>query len=122
MDGAKGEIYAIEGLFLAKKVYMDRLESADNNNIINSKHIRLTSARSSCVKHTSKIVEFDNEDPLELYKSLCKPGVKIQVDLTESGNKCGFKCDKSLSVRSYTDGQFIRVIGFDENIERIEIT
>ena len=32
MSGAKSEIYAIEFLFLAKKVYLDKLESVDENN------------------------------------------------------------------------------------------
>ena len=29
MEGAVGEIYAIESIFLAKKVYLDKLESVD---------------------------------------------------------------------------------------------
>ena len=110
MDEAKGEIYAIESLFLAKKVYIDKLESVnENNNKINSYHIRLKSVPTSCVECTCKILECD---PLELYKSLYKPGVKLEFDLTEKGNNCGFKYDKDLSVRSYNDREFTRTIGF----------
>ena len=89
MDWAKGEIYAIESLFLAKKVYMNKLQSTDeNDNIINSFNIRMKSVPSSCVEHTCKLHQFD---PLELYKRLYKPNVKINFDLTENGKNCGFK-------------------------------
>ena len=32
LDGACGEIYSTESYFLAKKVYIDKLESVDKNN------------------------------------------------------------------------------------------
>ena len=42
LDGACGEIYATESYFLAKKVYIDKLESVDENgNTITDDHIRL---------------------------------------------------------------------------------
>ena len=119
MDGAKGEIYAVENLFLAKNVYIDKLESVnETNDKINSFHIRLKSVPNSCVERTCKMCQCD---PLELYNRLYKPGVKIEFDLTEEGNKCGFKYEKDLSVRSYTKGEFTRSIGFKEETERIEI-
>ena len=78
MNEAKGEIYAIESLFLAKKVDLDKSESVDNdNNKIHKYHIRLKSVPTSCVEYTCKILECD---PLELYKTWYKPGVKIEFD------------------------------------------
>ena len=66
--------------FSLKKVYIDKLESVDgNNNIIHSNHIRLKCVPNSCVEHKCKMLECE---PLELYKSLYKPRIKIQFDLT----------------------------------------
>ena len=61
-------------------------------------------------------------DPLELYKRLYKPGIKISFDLTENGKNCGFKFEKDLRIRSYNQNEFTRTIGFNSETERIEIT
>jgi hypothetical protein len=120
MSNAKGEIYAIESLFLAKKVYLDKLESVDKDgNKIHDYHTRLKSVPSSCIEYTCKMLECD---PLELYKRLYKPGIKIEFDLTQGGTMCGFKYNKDLSVRSYNEGEFIRNIGMPEDVERINIS
>ena len=115
MDGSCGAIHAKECYFLAKKVYLDILESVDKDgNVINSNHIRMKSIPTSCIKYTSKEL---NLQPLDLYKQLYD-NKKIDFDLTENGNKCGFKFETDMSVRSYKDGEFHRCIGFSTDIEK----
>ena len=46
---------------------------------------------------------------------------KIQFDLTQNGQNCGFKYNTDMSVRSYNPNEFTREIGFSPDIERIEI-
>ena len=118
MDGAKGDIYAKECYFIAKKVYIDKLESVDaEGNTINSDHIRMKSVPTSCIKYTSKEM---NLQPMELYKQLFE-SKKINFDLTEGGNNCGFKYEKDMSVRSYQESEFNRCIGFSSEVEKIEV-
>ena len=112
------DIYAKECYFIAKKVYIDKLESIDNNGyIINSDHIRMKSVPTSCIKFTAQ----ENElQPMDLYKQLFN-GAKIHFDLTEGGANCGFKYERDLTVRSYEESEFTRCIGFSEDVERIEV-
>jgi hypothetical protein len=118
MDGAKGDIYAKECYFIAKKVYIDKLESVDaEGNTINSDHIRMKSVPTSCIKYTSKEL---NLQPMELYKQLFE-SKKINFDLTEGGNNCGFKYEKDMSVRSYQESEVNRCIGFSSEVEKIEV-
>jgi len=60
-------------------------------------------------------------DPMELYKHLYKPGMKVVFDLTENGRNCGFKFERDMTVRSYSEGEFNREIGFPTDAERVEI-
>ena len=54
MDGAVDDIYSIEAYFIAKKVYIDILESRnEHNEVIQDNHIRLKSVPTSCIKHTA---------------------------------------------------------------------
>ena len=85
MDGASGEICAKENYFIAKKVYLDILESVDeNNNIMNENHIRMKSVPTTCIKYTSRE---QGIQPLDLYQQLYN-GTKINFDLTEGGTNC----------------------------------
>ena len=82
LDGACGEIYSTESYFLAKKVYIDKLESVDENgDTITGDHIRLKSVPTSCVKHTSKSLSLQ---PMDLYKHLYGINSQIKFDLTEN--------------------------------------
>ena len=119
LNGACGEIYSTESYFLAKKVYIDKLESVDkNNDVITGDHIRLKSVPTSCINHTSKSIEMS---PMDMYKYLYGEGTHIKFDLTEDGKNCGFKYMTDMSVRSYEENEFTRTITFPTNIERIEI-
>lgn len=118
MDGASGEIYAKESYFIAKKVYIDILESTNKDGeTINSDHIRMKSVPTSCIKYTSQDKKLQ---PLELYKQLYN-GTSINFDLTEGGNNCGFKYERDLTVRSYEESEFNRCIGFSNDVERIQV-
>ena len=125
------DIYAKESYFLAKKVYIDKLEGIyENGDVINDDHIRMKSVPTSCIKYTSK----ENElEPIDLYKKLYDEK-QIYFDLTENGDKCGFKNEKDFSVRSYQpkvtkikkgieyeESEFCRRISFSDKIERIPI-
>ena len=112
------DIYAKECYFIAKKVYIDMLESEDKDGqIINANHIRMKSVPTSCIEYTSKEQELQ---PIDLYKDLFN-GKKINFDLTEGGNNCGVKYEKDLTVRSYEESEFNRCIGFSKDVERIEV-
>ena len=55
MDGAKVDTYRKECCFIAKKGYVDKLESVDSDgNAINSDRIRMKSVPTSCINYTSK--------------------------------------------------------------------
>ena len=117
--GACGEIYSNESYFLAKKVYIDKLESVDKDgNTITGDHIRLKSVPTSCIKHTSNNM---NIQPMDMYKHLYCKGQQVKFDLTENGKNCGFKYERDMSVRSYEENEFTRTITFNSEIERIEI-
>ena len=84
MDGACGEIYAKESLFLGKKTYIDILESTDKDgNIINSEHIRMRGIPTPCITYYAKQ---NNITVLDVYKKLYN-GEVIKFDLTHDGNK-----------------------------------
>ena len=135
MDGAKDEIYSIESYFLAKKVYIDILESKDKeNNIIRDSHIRLKSVPNSSICYEANKCDIV---PIDIYKKLYD-GEKIKFDLLNGGEKCGFKFERDMSVRSYNpkmikkqkvdnkiieyeESEFIREISFNKETERIEI-
>ena len=77
----------------------------------------MKSVPTSCIKYTSKEM---NLQPMELYKQLFE-SKKIDFDLTEGGNNCGFKYEKDMSVRSYQESEFNRCIGFASEVEKIEV-
>ncbi len=77
MEDAKGEIYSVESLFLAKKVYIDKLESVDkNNNTIQDHHVRLKSVPKTCIDHTCKK---QGVDPLDLFKYLYQKTIPLSL-------------------------------------------
>jgi hypothetical protein len=119
LAGACGDIYSIESYFLAKKVYIDILESVDkDNNTIQGNHIRLKSVPTSCIQHTANILE---QEPIDIYKHLYVKGNDQLFDLTENGGKCGFKFERDMSVRSYEANEFTRCITFPCDNERINV-
>ena len=55
IDGACGEIYSNESLYLGKKSYFENLESTDKNgDIINDEHIRMKAIPTQCIRYTAK--------------------------------------------------------------------
>lgn len=65
MDGACGETYVVESYFIAKDVYIDKLENVGKDeHAITSYHVRMKSVPISCIDHTSNAT---GSDPLELY-------------------------------------------------------
>ena len=92
LDGSCGSIFPIESYFLAKKVYIDKLESVDKNgDAITGGHIRLKSVPTSCIKHTANSMSLQ---PMGLYKHLFGTGSQIKFDLTENKMNCLLKYEK----------------------------
>ena len=119
LDGSKGSIFSTESYFLAKKVYIDKLESVEaNGEVIAGGHIRLKSVPTSCIKHAASS---QGLNPMDVYKHLFGIGNHIKFDLTENGMNCGFKYEKDMSVRSYAENEFTREMKLNSEIERIEI-
>jgi len=120
LEGAEKEIYSIESYFIAKKVYIDILESKDkDNNIINGAHMRLKAVPKTCLTHFSEINKISN---IDMYREMYN-GQELEFDLTEEGTKCGFVYTNEMSVRGYqSNDATTRRIKFPTNIERIEIT
>ena len=73
----------------------------------------------STIDHAAKV---GNTNTKEVYKTLYDRGT-VNFDLTESGQKCGFKFENKtdMSVRSYKAGEFNRNITLPNHVERIEI-
>ena len=69
MDGAVGDIHAVESIFLGKKCYIDKLEAEDKEgNKIYDYHIRMKGVPSDCIKY--KADQEYNGDIVALYKDL----------------------------------------------------
>ena len=101
MDGACGEIYAKESLFLGKKTYIDILESTDKDgNTINSEHIRMKGIPTPCIKYYAKQ---NNMSVLDLYKKLYK-GEIIEFDLTNDDNKFVCRNNKDHTISNLHKG------------------
>jgi len=47
--------------------------------------------------------------------------MQVDFDLPENGRNCGFKFERDMTVRSYSEGEFHREIGFPAEVPRIEI-
>ena len=119
MPSACGDIYSKGNYFIAKKVYIDKLESVDKDgNTTDADHIRMKSIPTDCIKYTSKQ---NGLQPIDLYKQLFN-GIKINFDLTQGGECCGFKYERDMSVRSYNDNEFNRCIGFTTDVEKVEVS
>ena len=105
-------MYAIEGLFLCKKTYIDILEYVENaGNKINDEHIRMKGIPTSCIKYYA---EQNNISVLYVYKQMFD-NKTIKFDLTNNVNKfvCRNNKDYTVSNVSYFTRtcQYIR----DEN-------
>jgi len=69
MDGADGDIHAVESIFLGKKCYVDKLEAEDKDgNKIYDYHIRMKGVPADCIKY--KADQEYNGDIVRLYKDL----------------------------------------------------
>ena len=98
--GATSETYAVEGLFLGKKTYIDILESIDKHGkTINSEHVRMKGIPTPCFKYNA---EQHNLTVLGLYKKLY--GNKtIKFDLTHDGNEFVCRNNKDHTLSNVSD-------------------
>lgn len=105
LNGANGEIYATDSLFLGKKCYIDRLESVNKDgSVVSGYHIRMKGISTESINH---YCSEHNINPLELYKQLYD-GDEITFDLT--AGKTIFKYNNIGCVK--TLGEFQRKIKF----------
>ena len=109
LPGAACDIFSKESYFLGKKCYLDVLSSMDSEgHTITGEHIRMKGVPTASIRHSAAQ---QGVGVLELYRRL-HSGKAINFDLTCGGQKCGFKYNKDLSVRSYREGEFSRRICF----------
>ena len=88
--------YILQDHIFLQKAYIDKPESVDKNGeAITGDHTRLKSVPTSCINHTSRIMEMQ---PMDIYKHLYGDGNHIQFDLIADGKNCGFKYEKDMSV------------------------
>lgn len=82
-------IYARRSIFLGKKSYIDELVGTDSEgNQHIDYHIRMKGIPNACLEYTSKQLGYDNI--FAMYQALYD-GQKIEVDLTNGGDKANFK-------------------------------
>ena len=123
-DGNKIEVStdidSIEGIFLAKKVYNDHLESHDlQGNLVHDHHTRLKSVSGSCIK--KKAQDDYNGNVMNIYKDLFD-GDEIEFDLTDRlDSKDVFEFDQKTLNVSTRQKKFPRQIKFDLDTERVNI-
>lgn len=86
-DGAQGEIWAEESIFLGKKTYIDRLRDEAGNAAY---HIRMKGIPEKCIH--AKVMESYEGDAMGLFDELLR-GATIEFDL-QSGGNCVFKTGK----------------------------
>ena len=106
MDGAVGDIHAVESIFLGKKCYVDKLEAKDKDgNTIHDYHIRMKGVPADCIKYKA-----DKEyggDIVKLYKDLYE-GKELTFNLLAVRPK--FELCKNMTIISRK--QFNRKIRF----------
>jgi len=101
-------IIAVRSIFLGKKSYIDELQGTNiKGEIVTGYHIRMKGIPNKCLLYSCKINNFKN--PFELYEHLYK-GNKIQIDLTNDGEKANFKFNKDYSCETLSI--FNRTISF----------
>jgi hypothetical protein len=108
MKHSKSDVYAVESYFISKKVYLDVLESRDeNNNKLYAYHTRMKAVPTSCIEYTAKSL---NTSILQLYDDLFN-GKTIEFDLLENGDKCSFKIEDYEHISSRSE--FSRKLKFN---------
>jgi hypothetical protein len=101
-------IIAVRSIFLGKKSYIDELQGINKNGEIETGyHIRMKGIPNKCLLFSCKQNNFKN--PFELYQSLYS-GNKLQIDLTNNGEKANFKYNKDYSCETLSI--FNRTISF----------
>lgn len=103
-DVCKGELKAVESIFLGKKCYIDKLEG-DKKGVYDY-HIRMKGVSDASIRHFK---EKNNTDYMSIYDDLYK-GNSLQFDLACDGLKCCFEYNKDFTIESKSS--FIRNIKF----------
>lgn len=88
-------IIAVRSIFLGKKSYIDELQGTNKNGDIETGyHIRMKGIPNKCLLYACKKNGF--KTPFDLYQALYN-GDKIEIDLTNDGEKANFKFNKDYS-------------------------
>lgn len=114
LDGAVGDIWATDCIFLGKKCYIDKLESRDKDNKpIYGHHIRMKGITHSSIDYTAK-KDFGG-DVLKMYEHLFNDK-SVNFDLLCGGAKDMFKTEKNMTIRTLKCGEFSREVRFPYQI------
>jgi hypothetical protein len=94
-DKCKGNLFAVESIFLGKKCYIDKISGSDNPKVFDFHH-RMKGIPNKSITHYALK---NNEDIMEIYKDLYNGTSKI-FDLSCGGLKCAFAYDKDFAIKT----------------------
>ena len=101
LNGACGEIVAIDSVFLGKKCYCDRLKSVDKfGNDIYDYHIRMKGVPCSSILYKAN-KDYDG-DVIALYNDMYN-GIEVEFDLLvndDGSKKCRFEFNKDMTIQN----------------------
>ena len=93
-DFLKGEIHAVECLFLGKKCYLDKLVGDEEG--VYDYHIRMKGIPNGSIKYKAKV---EGRSVMEIYKSLYS-GMEEVFDLCCDGDKVSFEFNSNYTISS----------------------
>ena len=108
-DILKGDIHAVECLFLGKKCYIDKLVGDEPG--VYDYHIRMKGVPNGSIKYKAKV---ESRDVMSIYKSLYK-GHKEVFDLCCDGDKICFEYNANFTIS--TKLSFTRELKFDSQLK-----
>ena len=110
MDNATTEIYSSKSIFIAPKVYIDKMVSTDiDNNEISEYHYRLKGVNKQGMIHRANT--YQNGDIFAVYENELASGLQTEFCLNPEGGKDCFE-HTSNGVRTKTTGTYIVKVQF----------
>ena len=107
-DYLKGDIHAIECIFLGKKCYIDKLVGDEEG--VYDYHIRMKGIPNGSIKYKAKM---ENRTLMDIYKSLYEGNAET-FDLCCGGDKISFEYNKDYTIS--TRQKFERTLKFNKSI------
>ena len=103
-DVVKGDIHAVESIFLGKKCYIDKLVGSEEG--VFDYHVRMKGVPNASILYKSKV---EYRDVMQIYKSLYD-GYSETFDLNCGGHKVNFEYNDDCTIS--TSVKFTRTLKF----------